>query len=415
MTALNRFGKLKFNPADPDANCSENIGVFLRDGYGLQLTSTSVDVDTQALDVFLHGFDQAISNEDGYLYVDFVDDLLSPDGYLNVSIGSPIEVNVDVAQYAEDSAHTSGDLGNFTLSVRIDDINGSNAAYLAGSQGDYQGLFTNEKGELYTHDEDAYQALLDVVAGLDNINFESSLVNEDGYLYVDFVNDLLSQDGYLQVTVTNPTPSASEYAEDSPHASGDFGSFVMAVRNDTETSLVDNNGDYAPFQVNSVGRLKVDMDWSSNIPTNPDGYLYVDIGDASAIQVDTVLETEIVDCPLPDGYTGNQSFIADSYRRLWINSASAVGGTTSVKVVNTTAALLVTVPLGGRTRFLLQNKGDEVVYLGFQSGVTADDNTTTGGFELSCGDFMSLEIADCLELYAIVATGTSTVKIMELA
>jgi hypothetical protein len=386
----------------------------LRDGYGLQLTSTLVDVDTQALDVFLHGFDQSISNEDGYLYVDFSDDLLSPDGYLNVSIGSPIEVNVDVIQYAEDSAHVSGDIGNFNLSIRLDDINGSNAAFLAGTEGDYQGFFTNEKGELYTHDEDAYGALLDIVAGLDNINFDASLVNEDGYLYVDFSDDLLNQDGYLQVVVTNPTPSASEYAEDTPHVSGDYGSFMLSVRNDADTSLVDSDGDYAPLQVNNVGRLKVDMDWSSNIPTNPDGYLFVDIGNASAIQVDTVLETEIVDCPLPDGYSGSQSFIADSYRRLWVNTSSAVAGSTSVATVTDTAALLTTA-LDGRTRMIIQNKGEYTVFLGFDANVTASD-TATGGIELGCQDSLALEVSSCIDLYAITESGGSAVvKIMQLA
>lgn len=412
MSGLSRYGKLKFNASNPDAYCNDLIGSYTLDGYGLQITSTNVDADTQALDVFLHGFDQSISNEDGYLYVDFSNDLLSPDGYLQVSIASPIEVNVDVAQYAEDSAHTSGDLGDFNLSIRLDDINGSNAALLAGSNGDYQGFFTNDKGELYTHDTDAYSALLDVIAGLDNINFDPSIVNEDGYLYVDFSSSLLGPDGYLQVEITNP--SASEYAEDSPHTSGDLGTFVLAVRNDTDTSLVDANGDYGAFQLNAVGRLKVDMDWSSNIPLNNDGYLVVEIGNATPIEVNTILETEIVGCPLPDGYTGNQSLIADSYRRLWVNNSSAVAGAVSVSTVTDTAALLVTA-LDGRTRMIIQNKGDSTVYLGFDNTVTADDSAT-GGTELFCGDSMSLEISSCLTIFSICESGGSaTVKVMQLA
>ena len=47
------------------------------------------------------------------------------------------------------------------------------------------------------------------------------------------------------------------YAEDSAHASGAVGDFVLAVRNDTEGSLVDTDGDYAPLQVDSSGRLRV--------------------------------------------------------------------------------------------------------------------------------------------------------------
>jgi hypothetical protein len=292
MSGLSRYGKLKFNPEFPDAYCSDNLGVYLRDGYGLQLTSTLVDLDTQALDVYLHGFDQTISNE-------------------------------------------------------------------------------------------------------------------DGYLYVDFTNDLLNQDGYLQVI------TATDKAEDTPHVSGDLGSFVLAVRNDTDTSLVDANGDYAPFQVNNVGRLKVDMDWSDNVPLNDDGYLIVDVR-GTLITVDTQFETEIVDCPLTDGYSGTQSFIADSFRRLWVNTSSAVAGSTATASVADTAALLVA-GLSGRTRMILQNKGDSTAYIGFANTVTADDNATTGGFELLCGDSLSLEISECIDLYAITLSGETTkIKIIQL-
>lgn len=298
MSGLTRHGRLKFNLTDIDGNCSDNIGVFLRDGYGLQLTSTEVDVDTQALDVFLHGFDTSISNEDGYLYVDLVDDLLNDDGYVEVFVTNPTTVNID-----------------------------------------------------------------------------------------------------------------AEYAEDSPHSSGDIGSFSLAVRNDSETSLVDTDGDYAPFQVNDVGRLKVDVDWSDNIPVNNDGYLHVDVGE---IEVATTFETEIIDCPLPDGYTGSQSFIADSHRRLWVNNSSAVAGSAQTVTVNTTASTLLSSELTGRTRILIQNMGDEGVYLGFDGTVTAD-NTSTGGFYLDCGDVLTLEISECLSLYGITETGTADVKVLETA
>lgn len=50
---------------------------------------------------------------------------------------------------------------------------------------------------------------------------------------------------------------ASERAEDAAHVSGDFGTFVLAVRNDAGTSMVSADGDYAPLQVDAVGRLRV--------------------------------------------------------------------------------------------------------------------------------------------------------------
>lgn len=44
-------------------------------------------------------------------------------------------------------------------------------------------------------------------------------------------------------------------AEDTPHGGGNTGVFVLAVRNDSRDSLVDTDGDYAPFQVDEDGYL----------------------------------------------------------------------------------------------------------------------------------------------------------------
>ncbi len=58
--------------------------------------------------------------------------------------------------------------------------------------------------------------------------------------------------------------TASEFAEDSAHVSGDYGTQVLAVRNDTEGSLAGTNGDYAPLQVDALGRLRVNADININ-------------------------------------------------------------------------------------------------------------------------------------------------------
>lgn len=50
------------------------------------------------------------------------------------------------------------------------------------------------------------------------------------------------------------------FAEDAAHTTADLGQFVLAVRNDTEGSLVGTNGDYAPLQVDALGRLRVNAD-----------------------------------------------------------------------------------------------------------------------------------------------------------
>lgn len=56
---------------------------------------------------------------------------------------------------------------------------------------------------------------------------------------------------------TLATLAAAVRAEDTAHTSGDVGIMPLAVRADGETTLSIPDGDYAPLQVNSVGRLKV--------------------------------------------------------------------------------------------------------------------------------------------------------------
>lgn len=78
----------------------------------------------------------------------------------------------------------------------------------------------------------------------------------------------------LDVYVINPVTvtGGAEKAEDSAHSSGDTGSFALAVRNDTEGTLVDTDGDYAPLQVDASGRLRViaDVDVSNQSEKNED-------------------------------------------------------------------------------------------------------------------------------------------------
>jgi len=106
--------------------------------------------------------------------------------------------------FAEDSAHTSGDLGIMGLAVRNDA-----GTSLAGTDLDYAPLSLDASGNLR-------------VSG-------SFTVNEAG-----------------------------DYAEDSAHVSGDIGYFNMGVRNDNQaTTATSSDGDYSQFSVNSKGAMYV--------------------------------------------------------------------------------------------------------------------------------------------------------------
>lgn len=99
---------------------------------------------------------------------------------------------------AEDSSHTSGDVGVMALAVRND-----SGSVLANATGDYIPLTTDNTGALR------------VVGG----------------------------------------GGGSQYAEDAVHTSGDLGTMAMTVRKDTAATTAGSDGDYASLITDANGRL----------------------------------------------------------------------------------------------------------------------------------------------------------------
>lgn len=81
--------------------------------------------------------------------------------------------------------------------------------------------------------------------------------------------------------------------------------------------------------------------------------------------------------------------------------------------VTTTAANPLAIPLTARVSLSIRNKGANTVYFG-NATVTADD-TVTGGWEIGPGEDFNIDLDDSNVFYLIVASGTSTVKILEIA
>ncbi len=81
----------------------------------------------------------------------------------------------------------------------------------------------------------------------------------------------------------------SSYLEDSGHVSGDRGSFVLAVRNDTNATLTNTDLDYSPFSVDSSGRLKIVLSGTGSGQYAEDsGHTTADIGNfVLAVRNDT--------------------------------------------------------------------------------------------------------------------------------
>lgn len=80
------------------------------------------------------------------------------DGSVIGNVGDALKVSISSVDfsydYAEDSAHSSGDVGAFMLAVRQDTLANSTSA-----DGDYAAFKLNQKGELYVHDTDVLAKL----------------------------------------------------------------------------------------------------------------------------------------------------------------------------------------------------------------------------------------------------------------
>jgi len=75
----------------------------------------------------------------------------------------------------------------------------------------------------------------------------------------DAIRMALSVTGTQLVTLTNQYGYSALFLEDTAHSTADSGIMPLAVRNDTLASLVSDDGDYAPLQVDSSGALYVDI------------------------------------------------------------------------------------------------------------------------------------------------------------
>jgi len=172
------MGKVKncFDRSLADLNENDNVGSFLRSGVdGSLITSgngasdnvanTFEGLDTRA---FAYAWDSVGDNWDRL--------------QINASGELKVAAAIDVANdfvYNEDTAHATGDAGAFGLTIRMADINGVNAALLAGTEGDYQGSYTNNKGELYVVDSAGNALLATIDSSLSAIDADTSNIASD--------------------------------------------------------------------------------------------------------------------------------------------------------------------------------------------------------------------------------------------
>ncbi len=163
-------------------------------------------------------------------------------------------------RYLEDSAHSSGDAGIFTLAVRND-----SDSSLVSADGDYAPIQVDATGKLKVaadvtsnteYAEDSAHTTGDIGQFTLAVRHDAntSLVSADG----DYAPLQVDATGRLKVIAdVSVEPSDAEYAEDSAHTTGDVGLFTLAVRQDTLAASTSADGDYSAFKVDADGELYV--------------------------------------------------------------------------------------------------------------------------------------------------------------
>lgn len=285
------------------------------------------------------------------------------------------------ATKAEDSAHVSGDMGNFVLGVRND------AGTVFGADGDYVPLSIDANGALR-------------VAA--TVNF------------------------------------AGDYAEDSAHVSGDVGLFSLAVRRDARSAGSDIDGDYSSINVNAVGEL-----WTKDADVL--ARLVLINSDTTAILADTAtidsqtlsiqnLITALSKAEDAVASSGDQGIQALAVRKDASGSNAANGDYTSLltwsegslKVVdNSNAALLQqlvsvatiatalpTTALANRRSILVQNAGSASIWVG---AATVTSSGATQGIEVPKGGHIELDAGPDVTVYAIASGSAVNAAILQMA
>jgi hypothetical protein len=325
--SLSVLGKTQISVDTATLANGDTIGSYLVSAAGTLLTHTTVG-GKEALDVYQQGVfaeDSAHTSGDlGQFILGVRNDAGTPFGadgdYVPLSIDASGALRVsatlnEAGDYAEDASHTSGDIGYFNLAVRRDTRTSGTSA-----DGDYASFNVNTNGELWVHDEDTLGQLTTANSTLTSILTE------------------------LQST---------SFAEDAAHTSGDLGTHMLAVRKDAAGTNTSADGDYSSLQTWSEGSLKV-----------------IDAANSSIKQQ-------------------------------------------QVSVTSTAASLTGGSPLANRRSLLIQNVSGGKIWVGSS---TVTSSGATAGIEVPSGAFLELEVTPAIDVFAVKSGGGSVVvNILEMA
>jgi hypothetical protein len=175
---------------------------------------------------------------------------------------------------------------------------------------------------------------------------------------------VVNADGSINVEANVSVVNGSDKLEDVAHVSGDVGTYVLAVRQDTLAASTSTDGDYASFKTSAAGALYVNLAESSATITTSDAAL------------------------------ANGTIIA---KALVLGAAN-------------TAQAAVSAPLASRKYLSIYNMDNNKIFIG-GSGVSA-----ATGFPLSPGSYMELRAGASSAVNFVGSAGkTPEIRSLELA
>lgn len=174
----------------------------------------------------------------------------------------------------------------------------------------------------------------------------------------------INADGSINVNADISVTNGHEKAEDAAHVSGDIGSFMLAVRQDTLAASVDTDGDYAALKVDALGAL------------------YVNVA-----QIDATVT--VTDAALANTALANAANV--------LNTAG-------------TAEVAVASALANRKYLWIYNNDNTKVFVGSASVTAAN------GFPVSPGSYMELRAGAAVSPYFVGQSGkTPEIRTLELS
>jgi hypothetical protein len=352
-----------------------SIAAYLTSSSGTLLDSTSIGgndslyvksasefaEDTAHASGDYGSFALAVRNDAGGTMVSADGDYspLQVDSSGRLRVVADFTVNFDYV-YAEDTAHASGDLGAYVLTVRQDTLASSTSA-----DGDYASFKTNNLGELYVKDSSANTTLSSILSEIQSIT----------------------------------------HAEDTAHTSGDAGVMSLAVRNDTGAVLAGTDGDYIPLTTDASGNLRITGTVSiSGTFAEDSAHTSGDSGMHSlAVRKDALASNVSAD----GDYASFIQWSEGSLKTVDMPNISILG--TAVTVTDTATALPASA-LANRRLAIIQNRGSKSIFVG-PAGVTSANGLEVPGkssLEINCGPSVAL--------FGICATGeSSATRVTELS